>query len=126
MAAYVVWMDHEHAKLFKFAPGVKPVPHTIKHHGNDHHTHGKKENTGAEHGAYFHEVAQALKDSSEVLLVGPGLAKDHFKKHLDSHHHQELAKKILGSEAMDHPTDGQILAHARKFFKAKDLFTDTI
>lgn len=125
MASYVVWMDHEHAKLMKFLIGGKTEQHTVKHHQHAHHagpTHGGHD----EHTAYYKEVAKHLADAGEVLLVGPGLGKDHFQKHLTTHHHQDLAKKIVGVVAMDHPTDKQIIAEARKFFRAKDLFDSNV
>jgi hypothetical protein len=31
-----------------------------------------------------------------------------------------IAKRIIGIETVDHPTDGQILAYAKKFFKKFD------
>jgi len=55
-----------------------------------------------------------------------GLAKDHFKTHLETHHTAGLAKRIIGMEVVDHPTDNQILAASRKFFKTYDLFNNPI
>ena len=46
-------------------------------------------------------------------------AKKEFDKYLDQHA-EELKKKLIGVETMDHPTDGELLAHARKFLKAHD------
>jgi hypothetical protein len=34
--------------------------------------------------------------------------------------HPELARKVSAVEPLDHPTDGELLALARKFFKADD------
>jgi stalled ribosome rescue protein Dom34 len=121
MSAYVVWIDQEHAKLFKFMIGGKTENQIVKRHGIEHHT-PKHENHQKEHDAFYHDVANHLKDASELLLVGPGLGKEHFKTHLEKHHHSDLLKKIVGSVSMDHPTDPQIVAEARKFFHTKDLF----
>jgi len=119
MSSYVLWLDSEHAKIFKFLPG-KVEPHTLKRSEPDHHTHAHKEDQSSEH--FFHQVADYLKSATELLIVGPGLAKTHFKTHLEKHHHQQLAQKVLGVESMDHPTDAQIVAAARKSFQAKHLF----
>ena len=125
MAAYVIWIDSEHAKLFKFLPGGKTENHTVKSHHHDHHTANPRDSKGG-HDAFFHDVANHLKDANELLIVGPGLGKEHFKSHLEKHHHGDLLKKVVGTLAMDHPTDHQIVAEARKFFTAKDLFTTSI
>jgi hypothetical protein len=31
--------------------------------------------------------------------------------------------RIKGIETVDHPTDGELVAHARTYFKAEDLMT---
>lgn len=119
MSAYVVWVDTEHAKVFKLATsGVESK--NVKNHHHNHHGYNPRDQH-PDHEKYYHEVAEHVKDASELLILGPGLGKDHFKKHLDSHH-ASLAKKVVGIETTDHPTDNQILAYTRKFFKSADLF----
>jgi stalled ribosome rescue protein Dom34 len=71
----------------------------------------------------FHEIATHLNGATEILVMGPGQAKDHIVSHLKNHHHEQLAKKVVGVETVDHPTDNQILDHARRFFKKIDVFT---
>ncbi|MBS1982640.1 MAG: hypothetical protein JST16_00595 [Bdellovibrionales bacterium] len=120
MTAFVLWIDSEHAKIFQFTPaGVET--HAMKRAEPDHHTHASAEKHNSEH--FFHQVADKLKAATELLIVGPGLAKSHFKTHLEQHHHQALAKKVLGVEAMDHPTDAQIMAAGRKFFTKAHLYS---
>jgi stalled ribosome rescue protein Dom34 len=121
MKAYVVWMDHNEAKLFKFQVGGKVEPTHVKRHEHAHHTHGDESNHKNEE-KYFHEIIHQLEGASEVLVVGPGLAKTHFKGHLEKHKHGNLLKSIVGVETMDHPSDNEIVAQARKFFKNYDLF----
>ena len=121
MSSYIVWIDTEHAKLFKMAPtGVELS--TIKNETQEHHGFNPRDEH-RDHTKFFHGVAQALNGVSELLIVGPGVAKEQFKHHLEKHHHPDLAKKVLAVESMDHPHDAQILAHARKFFKHAHLFT---
>ena len=56
---------------------------------------------------------------------GPGLknipanAKTALVKHIGEHDAQ-VAKKIVGVESVDHPSDAQLVARARKYFKAED------
>ena len=120
MAYVVVWMDSHESKIFKFLPGkvdqshVKINSQEAKNlQDRDHH----KEPTH-----YYHDIINQVKDATEVLLVGPGVTKTHFTHHLEKHNHADLKKKIVGVENMDHPTDKQIVAAARKFFRAHDLF----
>lgn len=115
MSHFVVWLDSEHAHLFKLQPGSKAEKHLIERHEPDHHTHNTRDvPKNSQH--LFRDVAERLKDASAVLLVGPVLAHDHFKAYLAEHHHAELAGRIVGSERMDHPSDNQIEALAEKFF----------
>lgn len=126
MANYVLWLDSEKAQLFHLTTKGIVKSHLEKHQ-IDHHTHDKHHNhgdPGLEH--FFHHVAELLKDATEILLLGPGLAKNHFKTHLERHHHEALGKKIIGIENSDHPTDNQILAIARKFFQKYDLFNHPV
>ena len=118
MSAYVVWIDGSQAKVFKMLP-QKVESKVLRRKEIDHHT-SNDPNKHKDHGKFFHELASLVTDASELLLVGPGKEKDHFKTHLDEHHHVQLAKKIVGVVPMDHPTDPQILAEARKFFKVYD------
>ncbi len=106
MSNYVLWIDSEHAKIFKTSQKIAE-PVIVKKSGGDHH--------GADH--FFHEVAKILEKADELLIVGPGLAKNQFKAHLEKEHHQ-LAKKVVAIETVDHPTDAQILSSARKSFSS--------
>ncbi len=113
-----VWIDHKEAKIFHIEPEgfevskVKAPHHhlTRKAQEQSHHDGGDR---------FFHEVALALKDADEILIVGPSSAKLDFIRHVDKHEHL-LQPKILGVETLDHPTDGQLAAYVRHYFQAKD------
>lgn len=121
MSSYVVWIDTSHAKLFNLTPqGIKTEE--VKSHNHDHHGYNPRDEH-REHDKFYHEVAHKLTAAVEILLVGPGVGKEQFKHHLEKHHHADVAKKILAVENMDHPTDAQVVAHAKKFFKHAHLFT---
>lgn len=115
MASIVVWMDSEKATVFKFSASGNDRS-ALKNHHHDHHTHSKNDSPKQMEN-FFHEIIGKLKGAEEILLMGPGLAKTHFKTHLESHHHQDLAKKVVGVETGDHPTDNQVQAFGKKFFK---------
>lgn len=110
MSYAVCWLDTHEAKVFEFKPAkVEKTDLKIKREDHD-----------AEH--FYHRVAEELKSKGEVLIVGPGVAKTQFMHHLENHKHNDIKKKVVGVESCDHPTDKQILAIARKFFKQLDVF----
>ena len=121
--SWVVWLDHREAKIFEFNPD--DVQKFVIHAQGEpaRHIHHKAGSIGTGHaeedGHYYHEVAEALAPLGEVLLVGPGQAKTALMKHLEEHD-PKIATKVVGIETADHPTDGEVVASARKYFKAKD------
>ena len=121
MAAYVVYLDHEHAKIFKMIPGEKEETkmerHEVRHHQNN------QDEKHRDSDKFYHEVAGKLKGAGEILVIGHGTAKKQFVGHLEKHNHADLSKKVVGVEAADKPTDNQILAFARKFFQKQHLYT---
>ena len=68
---------------------------------------------------YYHRVVQALDGATEILIVGPSQAKLQLIKHIHAHD-AGMVEKIVGVESIDHPTDGQLVAYARKYFQKKD------
>jgi stalled ribosome rescue protein Dom34 len=120
MSACILFIDSDHAKIFKLNPD-KIETSSLKIHDSKHRTTDDQKD--AEHEKHFFtDVTTALAGVGELLIVGPGLAKTRFKTHLDSHHHQTLAKGVVGIETIDHPTDPQIIAVGKKFFKTYDKF----
>jgi len=113
---HVVWMDQRHAECFALhADGTFEHKRVIKH-DPDHHTHGHRDDKHPPE-KFFKELAQTLHGAAELLLVGPGLAKDHFRTYLGRHHATDLAKHVVGVETVDHPTAPQIQAMAIKAYK---------
>ena len=121
MSACIVWMDYEHAKVFKLsASGIeKKMMHHKSAPPHDAHHDSFKHNAEER---FFHEIASEIGNSEEVLVFGAGLAKNHFKTHLEKHHHTDLAKHLVGVEPLDHLTDNQILEAGRKFFKKYNTY----
>ncbi len=120
MSASILFIDGDHAKIFSLNPGKMETKDLKK---SSHHSHNQASESNHDHEhKFFHEIASNLKNVKELLIVGPGLAKAKFKTHLETHHHHDLSKSVVGVETVDHPTDAQIAAIGRKFFKAYDLF----
>ena len=124
MKSYVIWLDSRESKIFAMIPGGPEVKH-LHTHGHKHHTdpHGKHTSTAhPEAEPLFKDLAAQIQDAKEILLCGPSQAKTHFKTYLDQHFGHTLAKKVIGVENMDHPSENQILEFARKFFRSYDAF----
>ncbi len=68
---------------------------------------------------FFREVARSLDGADVVLIVGPSSAKLEFLKFVQDHD-QMLQAKVAGVETLDHPTDREIVAYARRYFKWGD------
>lgn len=126
MTAHILWIDSESAQIFKLAEdGVKK--HQIKKVVHDHHTTPKKDQHGHPgEDLYFHDICAQLKDADRVLVMGPGQAKDRLKSYIHKHHASDLGTKVVGFETSNHPTENQILAEGRSFFKKYDLFHDSL
>ena len=71
---------------------------------------------------YLAAVVNALNPSHEILIVGHGTAKEELVSFIRDHA-PLIAPRIMGVKAVDQLTKNELLAYARKFFKAKDLTT---
>jgi stalled ribosome rescue protein Dom34 len=117
-----VWLDHKEARVFHVAADGSdeltvraPASHIHRHPKGP---EGYKEHPDDAH-RFFREVVAALEGADEVLVVGPGTAKLQFIKHVHQHAHA-LVPKIVGVETLDHPTDPQLVAYVKSYFKAAD------
>jgi stalled ribosome rescue protein Dom34 len=113
-----VFIDHHEAKIYhvdldSFDEKTIAAPHAHIHR------HAKGATTEREHpddlNRFFGDVARALKDAEQILLVGPSTAKLQFDNYAKANDHA-LASKIVGVETIDHPTDAQLVAYAKKHF----------
>ena len=120
----VVWIDHRNAHVLGFGEG-EPTRKLIKSEGPE-RIHHKAGSIGSGHihdaPAYFAAIAQALAGFHEIMIVGPAETKTEFVTYLNSHN-PAVAGKILGVEAMDHASEGEIVDRARRFFVAADRMT---
>lgn len=118
----VVWIDHLKASVFHFSPtDVEKLTFHPDHPTK--HVHHKANSIGSGHASADHEyleaVTAAIADAGEVLVTGPANTKMELLKYIQLHEPQ-VVKKIVGVESADHPSDGQLIAFARKYFKATD------
>jgi stalled ribosome rescue protein Dom34 len=68
---------------------------------------------------FLQAVAESIADAGEVLITGPANAKTELVKHIQQRD-PKMTPTIVGVETVDHPSDGQLVAYARKYFKAED------
>lgn len=118
----VIWIDHKEARIFHFNPS--DVERMVVHPDNpSRHIHHKANSMGSGHAAedqnYLRAATEAISDAGAILIVGPGAEKTELVKYIHSHQ-PKLMALIAAVETVDHPSDGQIVAHARKYFKVED------
>ena len=118
----VVWIDHKQARIFHF---------NVEEVGQDRHPSGPR---GEGHSSR-REAHRPSRPGGPGLLRGgrqgdrrrgrdphrrPGAGeKDAFAKFL-AEKHPAIRTHVEGVESADHPTDGELLDHARRFVKAAD------
>ncbi|MFI4867381.1 MAG: translational machinery protein [Steroidobacterales bacterium] len=118
----VVWIDHHEARVFHF--NVDDAERAVVHPQHPtRHIHHKAHSIGSGHAAedqaFFHSVLEAIGSAGAVLIGGPANAKHELFKHIQRHAPQ-LLPRIATVETLDHPSDGELLAHARQYFRAAD------
>jgi len=109
----VVWLDSAEAHVLMF-DREHVEAQRIK--SRSHHKHQGKDSADPN---FFPGIATALAGTHEVLLTGPGAARTEFRTWCESHQ-PLVAKRIVDSVAADHPSDGQLVAMARQYFKRHD------
>jgi hypothetical protein len=118
----LVWIDHQVARIFHFNDEGNETEVVSSTHAHT-HLHHKANSGDSGHAAvdtqFLEKVCAALEPCGAILITGPASAKTELHA-LIKHRHAQLAMRISGVETLDHPTDGELLAHGRKFFKADD------
>ena len=120
-----VWIDHKVAKIFEF--NKEDVTQEAIHHRNAaQQIHHKAGSVGSGHAseddAYLREVAKALTKTPEILILGPGHVKWQLRSYLNLHE-PRISERIMAVVDEDHPSDKQIVDHARKYFSRIDRMT---
>jgi stalled ribosome rescue protein Dom34 len=116
-----IWIDHKEAKIF-FIDGA--IAETLHAHRHVEHPKRDEKNDAMEE-SYFHAVLHEVRESEEILVLGPSTAKLQLVKHAHKHDHA-IADKIVGVETVDHPSDGQVLKYAKHYFHGKDRMAGTV
>ena len=118
----IVWIDHREAKIFHVsASDVDRL--MVYSHGGGQNLHHKANTRDSGHlgvdKEFFARVVGALTHTGSILITGPANAKTELQRYM-TEHRPDLAKRVSAVEALDHPSDGALVALARKFFRADD------
>jgi stalled ribosome rescue protein Dom34 len=116
----VLLIDHKQADVLQF-DAEHLQAQKVKAHS--HHTHQHGSGVRTEH-EFFGQVCDALKGIPEVLVAGGHQAQTDFRHYVEKHRPQ-VAKQIAGWETVDHPSQGQLVALARKHFNKVDKMAGT-
>ena len=111
----VLRIDHQSAQILQF-DAEHLQAQKLKSHS--HHTAQHGSAVRIEH-EFFGHVCDALVGIEEVLVVGPKTGVTDFG-HYTKKHRPEAAAHIVGFEVVDHPSDAQLVAMARKYFLKHD------
>jgi len=115
-----VWIDHYEAKIFGITTQEAEMQVVVDGQPK-HHIHRKANHVGLGTDPMSHEflehVAKALGEAKAILIVGPGKARTELAGYLNDRF-PALAKRIWAIEPMDHPSDAELVAAARKYFLA--------
>ena len=115
----IVWIDHSQAKVFHVGPSGEDEI-ALHPHLPTRHLHHKANSIGSGHAGFdkefFAQVMNAVSDAGEILIIGPASAKTELAKYLREQP-SGIGDRIVAVEAADHPSDHEIVAHAKKYFK---------
>ena len=118
-----VWIDHKQARVFHIGPDeVDEVTIAAPLH-SIHDKHPRGSEGAKEHPddakRFFRDVTRALEGAHKILIVGPSSAKLELMKYVHDREHA-IEARVVGVEVVDHPTDGQVVALARNYFRRTD------
>lgn len=113
----VVWIDHTNAQVIHFDKDASESESLKTHstHPHPHQRHGDTHANEDDNSRFYDDIAAALKDSAQVLIVGPAQEKTAFMAYLTAKV-PAVAQKVKAVETVDHPSNGELLNHARKYF----------
>lgn len=105
----VVWLDHAEAHVMMFD---REHVESSRVRSRSHHKHQGKETHDP---AFFPSIVEGLAGVREILITGPGSAREEFQRWWAGHP-QGRNVEVAASIASDHPTDAQVVALAKKYF----------
>lgn len=114
-----VWLDHHEARVlhvegasFDEASIASPSRHVHRHPVGAAEPHRHPDDLQR----FLRQIADALRDADQILVVGPATAKLQLLRYLGERE-PAIERRVLGVETVDHPTDRQLVAYVRRYFK---------
>jgi hypothetical protein len=87
------------------------------------HRHPKGREEAKEHPddakRFFQEATRFLEGTDAILIVVPSSAKLEFLRYVQDRDHK-LQARVAGIESVEHPTDGEIVAYAKRDFIGRE------
>jgi hypothetical protein len=128
-AHLLVVVDHREARVYKTdLRDSEPIRIVAEDpHGFDRELRNDQSDADGkrrpERKSFYKAIAKALRGADTILLFGEGTGESSAMHHLLKelmHSHGDLAKRVVGSLAIDekHLTEGELLAKAREYHKS--------
>ncbi len=118
----MAWIDHQVAKVFHFDALTSETAFVRSNHPHR-HLHHKANSADSGHAPVDNEflgrVVAEISRAGAILITGPGTAKLELRSFIQQRY-PHLSARIAAVEALDHPSDGELLAFGRKFFAADE------
>jgi hypothetical protein len=118
-----VWIDHREARVYLLLGHDDSEITKIFSESPVYHIHRKADHVGLgtlpTDPDFLADVAKALAPARAILICGPGKARTELAGYLNDHA-PALGRRVWAIEPMDHPTDREMVAMARKYFRAAD------
>lgn len=111
----VAYVDHQSSQIFQFS---SEQVHAQKMHTSQHYTQQHGSGIRSQH-EFYARICDAFDGIAEILVVGGHTGMADFRHYVDKHR-PLTAKQIVDYQVVDHPTDGQLFALAKKYFVKYD------
>lgn len=114
----VVWLDYTDARIsaFDHARGCNEAIHSYSidpQHWVD--ADARSVSRAPQSARFFDDIAAHLQGAQAVLIAGPGFERLELMMHL-ANNHPTAAQKVVALEAVDHPSDEELMPWERKHF----------
>lgn len=122
----VVHIEHHNAEVLQFDAEhlqAQKIKSRSQHRVRQQHSRQPGSDVRTDH-EFFGEVCDALAGIAEVLVAGGHTSQTDFRHYVEKHRPQ-VAKQIVAWETVDHPTEGQMVALAKKHFAKIDRMAGT-
>jgi hypothetical protein len=116
----VAFVDHHNAQVLQFGREHSETK-VLHEHLQLTRQHGS--NVRTEH-EFFGQVCDALEGIAEVLIVGGRQGLGDFRHYVEKHRPQ-TGLRIVGYDVVDHPSQKELVALARKRFVGIDQMAGT-